>query len=314
MRIGLIDVDSKIPNLALMKLSAHHKARGDSVEWYSPLMIKSYDQVYASKVFTWSKYPYMTPENTLWGGSGSNRQISLLFDVEHVYPDYSLYGIDYAMGYITRGCVNNCPFCIVRKKEGLLKYNAKLSEFWNGQKELMLLDNALTDYKDCIGALVEIRYLGIKLNLCQGFNVRSIKREVADVLVDIKRWKGKQWHIAWDNPKDEKLVMDGILILNDAGIYNHELMCYVLVNYNTSIKQDVYRVDLLDKMGLDPFVMIYQGNPVSKEVKDLARWCNRPQIRAVCTYEEYKKRKKRENERCTRIGRIGYATRVNNSI
>jgi len=291
MKIGLIDVDSKIPNLALMKLSAHHKRLGDNVEWYSPLAISTYDQVYISKTFTWTKYPYNTPENTIWGGNGFGLKNKLSHDVEHVYPDYSLYGIDYAMGYLTRGCINNCSFCVVRKNEGMLKFNAKLDEFWKGQKNLMLLDNALTDYNECIEALSEIRDFGIKLNLCQGFNVRTIKPEVAKVLVDVKRWKGKQWHIAWDNPKDEKLVMDGILTLNNAGMFNHELMCYVLVNYNTSVKQDIYRVELLDKMGIDPFVMIYQGNPVDRKIKDLARWCNRPQIRGICAFSEYQGKK-----------------------
>ncbi len=284
MKIGLIDVDSKIPNLALMKLSAYHKKRGDTVKWWNAF--ENFDKVYASKIFTKTHYHYF-PKNTIRGGSGIDLLNNLPNHIEHVYPDYSLYNLDYAMGFVTRGCINRCPFCIVWRKEGLLRYNAPIEEFRNNQTNLMLLDNSITDCKKAIKELEKIRDLGIKLNLTQGFNVRTIKLETAKILAKIKLWKGKQWHIAWDNIKDEQKVFQGIKILNQAGIKNWKIMCYVLVNYNSSFKQDYYRIQTLEKKGIDPFVMIYRENPISPKTQALARWCNRKPLMKSCSFEKY---------------------------
>ena len=132
MKIGLYDVDSKIPNLALMKLSAWHKKQGDEVELYFPL--KKYDKIYASQIFTWSKPQYKFNE---LGGSGSEKWETVLPNgIEHIYPDYLLYHCEYAMGFTSRGCIRNCPFCIVRKKEGLIHATNDIYEFWNGQKKI----------------------------------------------------------------------------------------------------------------------------------------------------------------------------------
>lgn len=285
MKIGLIDMDSKIPNLAIMKISAYHKKQGDSVEFYSPLV--KYDRVYGSKVFTNSKYGY-TPKDAIIGGSGFSLETKLDPIIEHCYPDYSLYNIDYAMGYLTRGCINNCPFCIVRKKEGMLHKHADLVEFWNGQKNLMLLDNCLTDYKDAKTELEQIRDLGIRLNLCQGFNVRTIKPEIASILSDIKLWDPpRQWHIAWDNVNDEKKVFEGIKTLNDCGIKNYKIMCYVLIGYNSTPEQDMYRINKLREIDVDPFVMPYKKD---RYCTDFARWLNKKQLYNSCTFEDYRKR------------------------
>ncbi|GHU50799.1 hypothetical protein FACS1894200_10480 [Spirochaetia bacterium] len=115
MRIGLIDVDGhNFPNLALMKLSAYHKSQGDTVEWYYPL--GDYDNVFASKVFTFTGWPQVNHTVTR-GGSGYDLAVKLDEDIEHVFPDYSLYGInDTAYGYLTRGCPRHCGFCIVENK------------------------------------------------------------------------------------------------------------------------------------------------------------------------------------------------------
>ena len=119
-KIGLLDIDSKIPNLALMKLSAWHKTQNDEVKWWNAF--EQFDKVYVSKIFPKSKFPYKI-RNCEKGGSGFSLTKKLLEEIEHIYPDYSLYNIDYAMGYISRGCINKCPFCIVWRKEGNLQYN-----------------------------------------------------------------------------------------------------------------------------------------------------------------------------------------------
>ena len=168
MKIGLIDVDGhNWPNLPLMKLSAYHKACGDSVEWYQPLFSGHLDRVYMSKVFSFTPdYPYfIDADEVIKGGSGyaidvedgkevfhSDRDHNLPDEIEHIYPDYSLYTdmtADKAYGFLTRGCPRGCSFCVVGAKEGRRSVKvADLSEFWHGQKEIVLLDPNITACPD----------------------------------------------------------------------------------------------------------------------------------------------------------------------
>ena len=140
MRVGLIDVDShNFPNLALMKISAHHKARGDDVQWAIPL--EHYDVVYQSKVFDDTYSPDIdwqpNADRIVKGGTGYGLDNKLPDEIEHIYPDYSIYPElteDTAYGFLTRGCPRHCDFCIVGDKEGLRSVKvADLSEFWRGR-------------------------------------------------------------------------------------------------------------------------------------------------------------------------------------
>ena len=153
MKIGLIDVDShNFPNLALMKLSGYHKGRGDSVSWWNGF--EQYDRVYKSKVFSdlyTEDIDYcINADEVIKGGTGYDLKNKLPDEIEHYYPDYELYNIkDKAFGFLTRGCPRSCPFCIVSEKEGNTHTVADLSEFWRGQKEIVLMDSNITASKDC---------------------------------------------------------------------------------------------------------------------------------------------------------------------
>lgn len=116
MKVGLHDGDkTNFPNLALMKLSAWHKQKGDTVEWFIPLM--QYDVVYSSKVFTFTPVDPYLPDNTIKGGTGYGIYKDLPEEIDRMKPDYSIYpSIDYAIGYLTRGCIRKCPWCVVPKK------------------------------------------------------------------------------------------------------------------------------------------------------------------------------------------------------
>ena len=168
MRVGLIDVDShNFPNLCLMKLSEYHTRRGDRVEWWDPA--KQYDLVYKSRVFTdtYSKDTIQVnnADKVIQGGTGYGPGENLPHEIEHIRPDYFLYPrfLGTAYGFLSRGCPRNCGFCIVSGKEGRRSVRvADLSEFWNGEEEIKLMDPnllACPDHERLIEQLIESRAL-----------------------------------------------------------------------------------------------------------------------------------------------------------
>jgi len=147
MNIGLIDVDSKIPNLALMKISRFHKKNGDRVALCGILEANQYDMIYASKIFQYTEMPIL-PERSIIGGVGSGNKIRLSDEIEYLMPDYELYGCDYSMGYTSRGCSRRCPYCVVPKNEGKFNVVGDIYQFWNGHPDIMIMDNAINTDED----------------------------------------------------------------------------------------------------------------------------------------------------------------------
>ena len=188
--IGLIDVDGhNFPNLALMKISAYHKAKGDNVEWCLP--IKHYDIVYQSKVFddTYSKDIDYFPmaDKIVKGGTGYGLDNNLPYEIEHIYPDYSLYSetnIDIentAYGFLTRGCPRACDFCIVAEKEGRKAYKvADLSEFWNGQKYIKLLDPNILACKQHLNLLQQLVDSKAYVDFTQALKVCEVVKQALE--------------------------------------------------------------------------------------------------------------------------------------
>lgn len=195
MRIGLIDVDGhNFPNLPLMKLSAWHKSHGDHVEWYEPMFSGHMDRVYMSKVFTFSEdYPWcIDADEIVKGGTGyfyPDGGKSLSSDIEHIYPDYSIYYDripkvkNTAYGFLTRGCPRGCDFCIVKDKEGRCSTKvANLSEFWKDQKNIVLLDPnmfACREWKDLSQQLVDSNAW---VDFSQGCDIRMMTDEKGGIL------------------------------------------------------------------------------------------------------------------------------------
>ena len=194
MKVGLIDVDGhNFPNLPLMKLSAWHKRQGDSVEWYEPLFSGHLDRVYMSKVFTFTPdYPYyVNADEVIKGGTGyfyPDGGKPLEPEIEHIYPDYGLYGItETAYGFLTRGCPRGCDFCIVGKKEGLKSYKvADLSEFWKGQKEIVLLDPNTLACREHMDLLGQLKESGAWVDFSQGIDARLLTEQNSEAIKDIK--------------------------------------------------------------------------------------------------------------------------------
>lgn len=277
MKIGLIDVDGHHwPNLCLMKLSAYHKARGDTVEWHDGR--KRYDLVYMSRVFTDSYSKDYTgtihADHVIKGGTGYGLSNCLPEEVEHSFPDYSLYpqfkGIAY--GFLSRGCPRGCGFCIVGEKEGHRSTAvADLSEFWNGEKEIKLLDAnllACTDWEKLLFQLIES---GALVDFTQGLDVRLITPEKAELL---NRVKTKMLHFAWDNPEEDLAgYFKRFIELTNVKDYRKRRV-YVLTNYGSSHEQDLYRIYTLREMGYDPFVMVYEKETAPDITRKLQRWVN----------------------------------------
>lgn len=294
MRIGLIDVDShNFPNLALMKISAWHKAQGDEVEWWWGW--GQYDRVYKSKVFddTYS-HDLPDPVNTkeiIYGGTGYDLQNKLPDEIERMYPDYSLYPEltkDSAYGFLTRGCPNNCPFCIVCAKEGRKSCKvADLDQWWNGQKNIVLQDPNLLACRDHMNLLQQLAESKAYVDVNQGFDARLLTEENIEA---IKRIRLKEIHFAWDLMKNTDAVLDGLDLWKKYGKKNSHGTwgtVYVLVNFDTTMRENLFRIYELDAMGFNPFVMVYDKPNAPKEIRKLQRWCNNFRVFKSCTFEEY---------------------------
>ena len=291
MDIGLIDVDShNFPNLCLMKLAAYHKAQGDRVGWYDH--DRHYDIVYQSKVFddTYSKDIDFIPNATqvIKGGTGYGLDNRLPDAVEHIMPDYSLYGkTDTAYGFLTRGCPRHCAFCIVGDKEGLRSHKvADLSEFWNGQPHIELLDPNLLACKDRMELLDQLIDSRAMVNINQGFDIRLANEEVAEKL---GRMRVKRIHFAWDNPQQDLTEH----FRRFAAAYRRKAdsgkMVYILVNFNSTMEENLHRIYTVRDLGYDPYVMVYDKPNAPTEIKHLQRWVNNKFVFRKCRrFEEYR--------------------------
>lgn len=284
MTIGLIDVDGhNFPNLALMKLSAWHKAQGDTVEWWWGF--GEYDRVYMSKVFdaTYSadQPDSLNTEEVIRGGTGYGLDNYLPDEVEHIYPDYSLYPDltkDTAYGFLTRGCPRGCSFCIVAGKEGRASVKwADLSEWWSGQKYIKLLDPNLLACRSHMDLLGQLADSGAWVDFTQGLDIRLT--DVRNVEL-IQRVKTQNIHFAWDNPAQD--LTEYFRRFKDlSGIKDYrKLGVYVLTNYRDGetaeekVQNALRRINLLRELGYSPYVMVYDKPGAPLEIRRLQRWCN----------------------------------------
>jgi len=292
MKIGLIDVDShNFPNLALMKISAYHKAKGDNVEWAIPML--KYDIVYQSKVFDFTpdENTCIQCEQLIKGGTGYDLDNKLPQEIESIYPDYSLYNEKKAYGFLTRGCPRNCPFCIVGRKEGLKSYQvADLKQFWNGQKEIVLLDPNLLACKNRLELLQQLIDSGAWVDFTQGLDIRLMTDDVID---KIKQLKIKMLHFAWDREKDSDIIIRNLIAFKKAtNIDMRKAGVYVLTNYETDFDFDLYRVYKLKELGYEPYIMIYNKKHAPRRLKRLQRQVNNKYIWHSGTVETEKDMRK----------------------
>ena len=290
MKIALLDVDSKIPNLALMKISRYHKQKGDEVEHYMPLAHSLYDKIYASKIFNFSDGSDIQPD-MITGGTGIDLKISLPNEIEEMDPDYSFYNYPHNIGFAQRGCRFSCSFCVVPQKEGKPKSVNTIAKLWTQRSSnfLILLDNDFFGNPEWADRIREIKELDLKVNFSQGLNIRIISKKQAEALASVKfrniNNNCSQVTFAWDQIDDEKVIKRGFQRVVDAGIKPYQMQFYVLIGYDTTPEEDMHRVMMLKDWGCDPFVMPYdKSDPYQKK---FVRWVNRRAIFHSCSFEDY---------------------------
>lgn len=308
LKIGLWADNVNFPSLPLMKLSAYHKGRGDSVTLIDNFF-ERFDMAYCSKTFNLpaiSKIPalrfYPNADKTYYGGTGwaieiehgkevyrSDSDPPLPKEVEHIYPDYGLYPTytgNTAYGFLTRGCPNGCGFCIVSGKEGRGSVQtAELSEFWRGQREITLMDANLLACKDRETLIESLIASKARVDYTQGLDARFIDADTAKMLC---RTKIKMAHFAFDLMKNEQAILRGLALFRKHFKHtDRQCRVYILTNYDTTHAEDWYRVKKVIELGYSPDVRIYRKGTHDKFVTDLARWANHSRIYRSCTFADY---------------------------
>lgn len=297
MKIRLLATDSKIPNYAIMKISAYHKKLGDNVGWYDPLLdYQDTDILYISKVFTFTEDPYYTipmPINAkiIKGGTGYDYTTSLPEEIESITElDYSLYpDCDYSIIFTTRGCIRKCPFCIVPKKEGLI-HNVNVASLNPKGKYIMLLDNNFFANRTWRENIKVLKAFNQPIDFNTGIDLRLLTEEQCEALGKLKI---KTIHCAWDNYNDKDKILPKLEMLCRY-VKPYKITVYVLVGFENKeiVETDIERVMTLKGLGVNPFAMGYinfddPNHQKSKSVIDFCRWCNNKFIFKKSTWEEY---------------------------
>lgn len=297
MKIAIHSVDGHhFPNLALMRISAWHKAQGDSVEWFVPLM--RYDRVYASKVFTFTKDDPYLPPDAIRGGTGYDVASRLAPEVEDTPPDYTIYPqFEEAYGFLTRGCVNKCPWCVVPHKEGAIRPAADIEDICRTntgfRHKAILMDNNFlaAPWEFVSEQFAKMKRMRVRIDFNQAMDARLITEDAARLCASVA-WS-KWIRISCDTDAMLPHCVNAIQRLRNAG-FKKDIFVYVLAK-NDGIDSALHRIYGLmaaDKRAV-PFVMPYRSltddsiQP-SRELRRLARWCNRAWIRKSCKLKEYK--------------------------
>ena len=313
--IGLIDVDGKLPNLALMKISSYYKSIGEQVEFVRPDAGRNdYEKIYASAIFQKSKQECMNLKEYYGdrieiGGTGWDIKKRLSAEIESMNPDYDLYTVDMiypkikgimtrerkkmkaqqivdaGIGFTSRGCVRKCPFCYVPKKEGEFRQDMEIRDIINPRSNIIILhDNNLTADPYCIDKLHEIRDRNLIVDINQGCDVRLTTPDIAQAMSEVHHLRSL--HYAWDLMGFEKQIIEGIQVMSKF-IPESKHMCFCLVGFNTTFEEDMYRVKKLESMGVRPYIMRYNERRDDIRLNHFARWVNAFIYKAVPDFNEY---------------------------
>ena len=321
MKVGLIDVDGHAkkkkwgatiyPNLALCKISAFHRNKGDTVEWYDGMFGGEYDKVYMAKVFTFSEdYTELIHSNSvLRGGTGYNVNSVLPNEIDECQPDYSIYKnipSDTSYGFLTRGCPNKCFWCVVPKKEGAIRPYWDIEKVANGRNKIVLMDNnflASGDY--ALEQLDKIIANGYQIDLNQANDARLMTDEFAKKFAKV-RWLNGRIRFGCDTTAQIEHCERAIEMINSYG-FKGEYFLYTMIGGRNDFNECFNRIDYWHKKlckqrktkigrPIYAYAQPYRDPNVSHHVipmwqQDMARWCNKRMIFTTCEFREYSPRK-----------------------
>lgn len=278
MKIGLYNLEENINNTAMMQVSSYHKNEGDQVELYNHFFHDSYDKIYAFSLFDFTDKGYITPD-MICGGTGFDIYSKLPNEIVNSDLDYSIFP-DCETSYIwfSRGCIRECPFCVVSEKEGYI-HPVKPKNLNPDGKWITVMDNNFFANPEWEKSIKQLKEWKQKVDL-QGFDVRIFEREHGKALQELKFHK--QVKFAWDNPKDDLRDKIGELL---KYIKAWKLMCYILVGFDSSPEEDMYRIETLRNFKIDPFVMPYNKSEPYQNA--LARWVNHKAIFKKVSWDDY---------------------------
>lgn len=291
MKIGLMDIDGHhFPNLALMKLAAYHKKRGDDVEWAT--IFEKYDIAYKSKVFTFSNdHSVVFADRVVIGGTGYGLYGELFCD--DTEPDYTIYkGCSWynaytAYGFLTRGCIRHCPWCVVPRKEGVIRPYRDVETVLQGRKVAVLMDNNVLASEHGLQQLEKIADLKCKVDFNQGLDSRLVTDEIARLLSKIK-WI-RHIRFSCDTIQAVEPLLQAVEKLNKYGVKNYRIFVYLLVK---DVKEANERCGILKRLGVIPFAQPYRGiegkEQPTRQQRDFARYVNHKAIFKSIEFEDYK--------------------------
>jgi hypothetical protein len=291
-KVLLLHLDGRLPNLALMRLAAHHRAAGDDVVLRHAgnaaavepeLGDPKWDRVYGSLIFERTRalgervaciYPGAVLGGTGWDFTTTVEQLGVA-----AAPDYSVYPkYRQSIGFTQRGCRLRCPFCVVPRKEGAIRSAASIADIWRGgdaPREVVLLDNDFFGNPDWPARIDELRAGRFKVCFSQGINARVLNDEAAAAIASVDyrddSMKVRRIYTAWDNRKDEARLFAGLEALVKHGVKPDHIMVYMLVGYwpgETHEDRD-HRRARLREFGARPYPMPFVRTP---ELVGFQRW------------------------------------------
>jgi hypothetical protein len=306
----LVHADGALPNLALMKLGAYFRGRGESVRlvrgagqrqlWDPP------GEVYGSSIFGFSAKLRARIEaewgDIRWGGTGVRVESALSevdssVDWEALAPDYSLYPDERrSIGFTQRGCRLKCSFCVVPKKEGPARSVRSIADLWRGEpwpRNLLLLDNDFfgQEPEAWRARVAEIRAGGFHVCFSQGINIRVVNEESAAAIASVEyrdnEFRRRVLYTAWDNLGDERAFKRGVADLKAAGVPPKHLRVYMLIGFakGETWEQILYRFNEMVALGCEPYPMAFDQS--RGDLKAFQRWAITGLYRA-CSWAEYR--------------------------
>jgi hypothetical protein len=297
MKAGLIAADGhNFPNLALMRIAAYHRRQGDTVEWVNHF--ERYDKVYISKIFTYTPdiNTVIRSDEIERGGTGYDAGKKLPAEIDETEPDYSIYPAckwydgKTAYGFLTRGCIRKCPWCIVPEKEGNIAPYRDIDTVLQGLNAAILMDNNVLASGFGLRQIERIIDLKCRVDFNQGLDCRLVTDDIAGMLSKVK-WL-KYIRFSCDTMNMIEPLMKAVEGLNKYGIKNWRIFVYVLVK---DIPDANRRCDILKKAGITPFAQPYRDF-AGKSIPDVeqvrfARYVNRHEIFKQIEFKDYKTNK-----------------------